>query len=302
MACMESEKFIMFKKIRNWFLFSLIPASIGAIATLWINSNSSEIPYFDKIITVETSIISKQDLLNHDVKILVDGKEVEKISKLNISLLNFSNKSYPNVKVSVTLNSEKNVQVISENALDENDKKLLDEEKIKLDNTFIFNVPIVKRTDTFKKFFTMTIFYKGDYKFSLDDVIITIPNAEPKIRDYSAEHRPNYLFEIIKVVALIIFGSIFGIVGFSLFVVVVLFLISYLFRNADIKANKKYAKRLFIITEGISVFDNIDDTKRKEIIVDLLYQNRMEIWGEMNWLMRLLEANSEPKKSNYNFL
>jgi len=301
MVYMEKEKFIMLKKIRNWFLFSLIPAFIGVMGTLWVYNDSNQIPYFDKVVQLETSLMSKKNLLSHNVELLVDGNRVEKISKLHIYLLNFSKKSYSNVDISVKINLKKEIKILSVNALDEDDKKLIQKsDNKKLTNIFNYNLSMIKRSDK-KQFFEMTIFYDGDYKFVKDDIIVTVPNNEPKVRDYLAEHKPNYLLELLYKIVLLFFGSIFSIIGFLVFSVFFISLMSYFSRGSEIKSNKKYAKRLLLISEGIPKFTKTNKEDRKNIIIDLLYQNRIKIWEDMNWLMRIMEANNKPKRSNYEF-
>ena len=275
---------------------------IATIGNYWIFSASNKIAYIDKHVISDTSVITKENLLSNDVKILVgkEKKEVEKISKVTIYLVNYSHKFFKDLEILLKINNPNSrIKLLSTHALGENneEKMVILGENNDLD-TFKYSIKTAKRSDAYEEFFKLIIYYEGDYQFKSEDFTITVLNAEAKVRDFDRTHSPqdlnNKLLSGLSYLAVICGVIIF----FYLFVI----FMNKITRPQNKKLNQKYATRVYKASSKIDLLNEIPDEKRKTVISQLLYEQMKDRRQEVNKFELFLEGNSEPELDDYKIL
>ncbi|MCE7556423.1 hypothetical protein [Aliivibrio fischeri] len=287
-------------KFGREIILVLIGGIIAIAGNYWIQSIGKQIPYIDKYVQVEKSIMSKKNLLSHDVKIFVDKEEVTKVSKANVYLLNYSNQFFKDMEVSIELDiPDDNFKILSLHAVGENQQEnmveRIDNEE---DNLFNYQIKSAKRTDSYDEFFQLIIYYEGDYDLKESDFIITVLNAEARVRTFEKSHSPedtkNKMLN-----SLLIFVMV---CVFVVFLILFITILSRLTHGIDKKANQNYAKRLLDASSSVDEFNKFPIEVRKAIISSLMYQQRNNRWNKMNRFQKLIEGNIEPKVDDFNIV
>lgn len=286
--------------IRSWgkeialLIFGAILATIG---NYLIANKSEDIPYFDQFFSNDKSIISKQNLFSHDVKLLIDDKEIDKISKFEIGLINYSDKYYKDIEVAVRIKiKDADFKILSTHAFGGRyEKELIEEIKSDDNNILKYKIKVAKRTSTYEHFFRVIVYYEGARDISENDVQITILNAEPRIREFDSAHSPentkNNLRYTVTLAVTIILSILFAFVS--------LFVLAHLTKKSDIETRKKTAKRFYDVAKNIQTLSQVEDLKGS--FEDLLYQERMHRWDSASMFTRLIEVESKPRKEDYYF-
>jgi len=289
------------KLFKDIFLL-LLGGVIAVIGNYWIFSAGNEIPYVDRLVTTDISVISKENLLSNDVKILVgkDEKEVEKISKATIYLVNYSNKFFKDMEILLKINNpDSKIKLLSTHASGENneEKMVVLGENNGIDS-FKYSIKTAKRTDGYDEFFKLIIYYEGDYEFKDNDFTVTVLNAEAKVRKFDRAHSPddtNNKF----LSALILFGVICGAIIF--FVLFIMFM-NKLTRSQNKRMNQKFATRVYKASSKVGLLNEIPEDERKTVISQLLYEQMKERRQTSNKLELFLEGKAEPELDDYKVL
>lgn len=289
------------KLLKDIFLL-ILGGIIAVIGNYWIFSAGNEIPYIDKHVTTDISVISKENLLSNDVKILVgkDEKEVDKISKATIYLVNYSNKFFKDMEILLKINNpDSKIKLLSTHASGENNEErmVVLGENNGIDS-FKYIIKTAKRTDKYDEFFKLIIYYEGDSEFKDSDFTVTVLNAEAKVRKFEREHSPedtNNKF----LSALILFGVICGAI---IFFVLFIMLISRLTKSQNKKLSQKYATRVYKASSKVDLLNEIPEDKRKTVISQLLYEQIKERRQASSKFELFLEGKTEPELDDYKVL
>ncbi|WP_411061819.1 hypothetical protein [Vibrio chagasii] len=288
---------MFFKELSKTTITAAITAAITVMVTLWVTKFANSIPYLDKFVLNEQSIISKDNLLKDKVKISISSggefEEVDKISKLSIYLVNYSNKYFQDLEVLIRL--KKSIQIFSAHGAGENfESSLVDELENNQKDTFRYNIKAAKRTEKTDEFFQLVIYYKGEAKLTAEDVIVTPVNSEARIRVYDEDHRP-FASEI----------KVLTIVGMAAVVLVFVFVFNIAFARLGYKLNRKsdrrYAYRCVSSARGVEEFSSLTPEQIQSGIISMLHENRVSRWERSNWFIRLLDGYRKPTVEDYQY-
>lgn len=291
------------KLIRDLFLL-FVGGSIATAGNYFVSSTGNEIPYIDKHVITDISIISKENLFSRDVKILVGKeekeKEVEEISRATVYLFNYSDEFFKDMEIRVKINNpDGKVKLLSTHALgDSNEDSIIKPIKSNSVNSFKYLIKTAKRTDRYDEFFKLIIYYEGDHEFDKDDFTVTPLNAEARTRDYDRSHSPeNTKYKLWR--SALQFGALCGALIFSISFIK---LMSVFTRNADKKSSRRYATKLYNSSEKTEMFRKFSNEERKSVISKLLYEHRLEIWKKSSKFELFLGGSKEPAPEDFKVL
>lgn len=276
---------------------------VGGVITFCVNKALStlnnEIPYVDMHVDVEKSLISNENLFSDDVKILVGKDEVTEISKVTLYLLNYSDKFFKDMELSIQLRKPNDdIKILNVTALGENQQaSMIEKSEQVTDEMYNYTVKSAKRTDEYDEFFQLAIYYEGKHHIKPEDFTVTIVNAEARVRDFDRSHSPeNTWNQVLK--AAVLFAVICGTI---IFVVIFTIIFSWLTRGMDKKFAQKYVQNMLEASKNVADLNTLSPELRNKIIPDLIYEQRMLRWSKLNRFFKLLEGNSEPKRSDFEF-
>lgn len=274
---------------------------VGGVILYGVNAllklTSNEISYVDKFVNVEKALISNQNLFSNDVKILVGKNEVQDISKVTLYLLNYSDKFFKDMELSIQFRKPSdNFKILNVSAAGENQQpNMVERVSEGEDGLYNYTVKSAKRTDSYDEFFQLVIYYEGKSDIKPDDFTVTIVNAEARVREFDRSHSPENTWNKVSN-ALLAFGLLCGTIIFA----VVLFIVfAWLTRGTDKKFEQKYLKSMLEASENVSELNKLAPEDRNVMISDLLYEHRMQRWRKLNKFLRLLEGNTEPRRDTY---
>ncbi len=286
--------------IRGWskeIILIFIGAGLAFLGQYSINSIQSDVLYIDKFVQNEKSILSQKNLMSHDVKVFVDKKEIEKVSKINVALVNYSRKSYSDLEVLIKLDpGAGDINVLSAHAVGENGEKgMVTDLKIQKKNTYLYSIKSAKRTEKYEEFLKMIIYYEGELEISEDDVIVTVTNSDPRVRNYDPSHSPATISKNVKELTIVVVLSAIMVVC----VLMVIGVVSRLTSGFD-RSRKKYSKKVYETALRTAILDNQALDVRQKII-GLLFEHQLAEWREKNIVARLIEGNVPPKRGDFEF-
>ena len=224
------------------------------------------------------------------------NKEVEKISKVTIYLINYSNDFFKDMEILLKINNpDSKINLLTRHATGENNEEKMVE--LGEDNgvdSFKYTIKTAKRTDKYDEFFKLIIYYEGDYEFKDNDFTVNVLNAEAKVRKYKKEHSPEDTNNKVLSV-LILFGVICGAIIFS-----ALFIM--LMRPQNKKFNQEFATRVYKASSKIDLLNDIPEDKRKTVISQLLFEQVKERRQTSSKFELFLEGKAEPELGDYKVL
>ena len=289
--------YILMKFLKD-ILLLIIGGVITFICSYWVNSLSNQVPYIDKYVNIEKSVISTQNLFSDDVALYVGNEKVSKVSKVTLYLLNYSDKYFKDMDVSIGFNKPNDdFKILSVHAAGENHQEnMVTSIPTKIPYLFNYKIMSAKRTDGYDEFFQLVIYYEGESDIKANDFTVTVLNAEARVRDYDRSHSPDTTRRNAKNLFMI-FGFVIGSVIF-LFLFVAL--LSRLTRRWDKKFSQKYANSMLQASQNVVSINNLPIEQRKTIISTLLYEQRKQRWDNMNKFERIIEGGIAPQESDWN--
>ncbi|MEZ8781424.1 hypothetical protein AB6D77_02160 [Vibrio splendidus] len=283
-------------KFGREILLLLIGGIIAFSGSYAIQFLGNKIPYIDKYVHSEKSVISKKNLFSNDVKILVGPQEVSNVSKASLYLFNYSDKFFKDLEVSIQFDEPSddfkvlNMYVAGENQQTSMVEVLPTED----DNLFNYKVKSAKRTDSYDEFLQLVIYYEGMSDITEDNFTVTVVNDEARVRKFEKSHSPEDTVNKAQS-ALIMFVLVCGVV---VFMFAFLWFFSRLTRGADRKFAQKYSRSMLDASGRVELLRSIPLNQRAVIVPDLIYEYRLQRWKDMNILQRFLEGNIPPQKSD----
>lgn len=287
--------------IRGWskeIILIFIGAGLTFLGQYGINSIQSDVLYIDKYVENEKSILSQRKLVSHDVKVFVDEKEIEKVSKINVALVNYSRKSYSDLEILIKIDpGVGDINVLSAHAVGENGEKgMVTELKSQEENTYLYSIKSAKRTEKYEEFLKMVIYYEGELDVSEDDVIVTVTNSDPRVRNYDSSHSPETISRNVKELTIVVVLSAIMVVC----VLIVIGVLSRLTSGFD-RSRKKYSKKIYEAALRTEMLESLKDLDVRKKIIGLLYEHQITEWREKNIVSRFIEGNVPPKREDFDF-
>lgn len=286
------------------FFKNILLLGIGAIFTFLVQQYSTyenQIQYLDYKIEQNIGFLSKPNLPDHDVKIMVDDKVTETLSKFTISIFNYSDKDYSNVPIYINIITKdgKKPLVIGEYAVGENDipesiKKVPNLEPIHRKDVvrYGYTLSSVNRTEKLSPVFQANFLIEGKESPEME---IYTNYTGLKIREFDYDHVP-YLKSLKRKQFIISIGII---VIFILIYLIVIIVIGWLI---NLLPRKKKIKQVRELTDSISqnsFISQLSEEQRKDLIADIFYQQDKNKWDRTNKLIRWLRGEKEPDRSQY---
>lgn len=286
------------------FLKNMLLLGIGAIFTFLVQYYSTyenQILYLDYKIEQNIGFLSKPNLPDHDVKIMVDDKVTETLSKFTISIFNYSDKDYSNVPIYIniiTKDGKKPLAVgeyaVGENGIPETIKKISNLEPIRGKDVvrYGYTLSSVNRTEKLSPVFQANFLIEGNEAL---DIEVSTNYTGLKIREFDYNHIPY--FKSFKRKQLVI--SIAIIVIFILIYLIVIVVIGRLINLLPRKKKIKQVRELIDVLSPNSFISQLSEDQRKVLIADILYQQDKNKWNRTNKLVRWLRGEKEPDRNQY---
>jgi hypothetical protein len=280
---------------------------IGGFVTyvfqLAYDNYQTEIKTIDYKTTIDKNFISAPNIPKHKIKIFIDNKEQQSITKIQIEIFNFSKKDFEEVPLYISLkpkNKEKLIVIGNYEEGFENipfsvnkitDKNLLPQTS----NTYGYLINILKRTEKYEPAVKFVFLLKGKVEPNIK-VFTSMKNLKAIPFDYT--HSPKSTTQSIYIIILLL-AMIIGIILLMLFIVSPL--ISRFTYPLDKKPRIKFANELTDELLSIKQFQKCNFTRENlyDIIALALYKQRKKKWNKKNKISKWIEGFVEPKKDDY---
>ena len=274
----------------------VIGVLFGYYADIFKENRKNEIQYIDiESISSKNTLrkISTKD--KGEIKLIWNGNEIDAISKIAVSLYNFSSKDFDNLPLHVSFhpNSSQNIQIVNIQGANESN---IEDHKVrdgypKTDSkgivTYIFDLGVINRTNNFRPSYTIEFLITGN---DLPEAIPSINKKGVKVRklDYSRLYENDPFTIIVPLAASISLLLIYvGLVVFLIKLQKKIALRKYA-RYANVLSTYFLDKNQVIKDEHIGRVDQIS--------IDIVHELRSSAWNSLSWIDRLFKRRPPEKK------
>ncbi|MBI5748011.1 MAG: hypothetical protein HZA00_02720 [Nitrospinae bacterium] len=291
------------------FFKNILLIGIGAIFShfgqQYYYAYENQIQYLDYKIEQSIGFLSKPNLPDHDVKIMVDDKVTETLSKFTISIFNYSDKDYSNVPIYINIITKdgKKTSVIGEYAVGENNipemiKKIpnLEPNHEKEVIRYGYNLSSVNRTEKLSPVFQVNFLIEGK---EIPDIKVYTNYAGLKIREFDYNNISHFKNIKLKQLVLLLVIIVGGSLGYIILIALLIRLINLFFPTKKIK-QKQVEKLTNSLSQKLSI-NQLSENQRRDIIADIIYQQDKNKWDRINKnkLIRWLTGEKEPVRNQY---
>ena len=281
----------------------VIGGFITYVFQLFYDNYKTEMQAIDYKITIDKNFISAPNIPKHKIKIFVDNKEQQSITKIQIEIFNFSKKDFEKVPLYISLipkNNEKITIIGSYEVGFKNipssinriiDKSLLPQKPY----TYGYFINILKRTEKYEPALKIVFLLKGKVEPNIK-VFTSMKDLKAIPFDYT--HSPKSTTQSIYIILLLLAMIIIFIL---LMLFIVFPLISRFTYPLDKKPRIKFANELVDELLNIEQIQNCNLTRENlyDIITTALYEQRKRKWNNKNKISKWIDGFVEPKRDDY---
>jgi hypothetical protein len=144
----------------------VVASAATALFTLWITEWSGRLRVLQYYASSASGLISKPELSGKQIQVLMDGKAIDNISQVAVSLFNTTDQDYEDVPVEVVFSSPNGGQISLIQVNISTEREFYEEVPLPAsrDGTlrFQYKFPVVNRSATNRAFFVANYFFVGD--------------------------------------------------------------------------------------------------------------------------------------------
>ncbi|WP_229625269.1 hypothetical protein [Vibrio parahaemolyticus] len=290
-----------FKKI---IISCVITAVLSFFVAFFFWSKGNERTLLDVATFFEPDFISKPVFPHNDISLSVDGVEHEKLGLMNISVVNFSNKDFSDLPITVKIKSHESseFQILAASGFGTDGTpelvKLTREHSKGNVQQYEFIVSTLSRVEG-----------KKDYGFQLRLLIKGESESEPEVkvipkgvstRKYSEKNSPEYNDEFrTKLFYAFCFSVLLIIITAIITIFVILPISSLLTKSSTKEYYKRRVNSYYDVVKNQNLCPESDDSQIKALVSNLYYYDRLKFWENQNWFMRFSQAFIKPEKQDF---
>ncbi len=274
----------------------IIGVLLGYYTDILKEIKKNEIQYID--IEDNSSINTLRKISTKDkgeIKLIWNGVEINAISKISISIHNYTNKDFDKLSLTIALQPDGNDQVeivdvkgTNENSLEDhtirNGYPRTDSRGIV---TYLIDLGVINRSNSYIPNYNLDFYIKGN---NLPKVATSINEKGVKVREFKYSH----LYENDYTGKIAPFVTIISITFF--YAMLVIFASKYI-KKKQLKNYAIYTNELsaYLRNSNNAIKDELAD-KIDEISLDIVHQLRISAWKNLSAVDKLLNRKKPEKK------